>query len=320
MSISESIPTSHDYRVIDPDYDIILIVTPKPTASSDPKPEPKATRFKASSKHLTLTSKYFKGRLNSPWPEGEELKQKGIVELDIPDTDPEAFEVVLNLMHCRTKLVPREVELPLLTQIAVVVDYFDCHEALGLYPESWVNKLRDSVPGMFCADAINWIFIAYVFGEADIFSCVTRLAQAQGLGTFDTRQLPIPKKIIDGINSVRIDTLTKMFKILTDYQERLMGPKVICSFECDSTKLGAIIKTMKSRGLLLRAENASFPGYSVRKILDCILDFPRIEVCGKCSSYGFGSREKYSIIDRSTKAEIESAARSLNGLSIPNVL
>lgn len=133
--------------------------------------------------------------------------------MNIPDTDPEAFGIVLNLMHCRTTMVPREVELPLLTGIAVVVDYLDCREALGLYPESWVNKSRNSVPGIFCADATNWGFISYVFGDANIFSSTTQLAQQQGLDMFD------------------------------------------------STNLGAIIKAIKSRGLLSRAENAPFPGY-----------------------------------------------------------
>ncbi|EIT73229.1 hypothetical protein AO1008_09352 [Aspergillus oryzae 100-8] len=95
----------------------------------------------------------------------------------------------------------------------VVVDYLDCREALGLYPESWVNKSRNSVPGIFCADATNWGFISYVFSDANIFSSTTQLAQQQGLDMFD------------------------------------------------STNLGVIIKAIKSRGLLSRAENAPFPGY-----------------------------------------------------------
>ncbi|OJJ31981.1 hypothetical protein ASPWEDRAFT_117243, partial [Aspergillus wentii DTO 134E9] len=194
-------------------------------------------RFKTSSKHLILASKYFERRLSNRWPEGDILESRGTVQLELPDTDLDAFKIILDLIHGRTNAVPRTVDLAQLTELTVLTDYFGCLEALGLFPSSWINGLKDDIPTTYCRDLMKWIFISCVFEQKEILSGVTQVAQRQSKDVLDPLDLPIPQNIQDRINDTRIEALSGIFKALNDRREELEN-KTICSFECDSSKLG----------------------------------------------------------------------------------
>lgn len=72
--------------------------------------------------------------LTPRWREGQELGANGSMEVNIPDTDPDALFIILNIIHCRGARIPRVVNLDTLTELAVLVDYFQCHDALEPYP------------------------------------------------------------------------------------------------------------------------------------------------------------------------------------------
>lgn len=167
-----------------------------PNKQENQENQPPATqRFKVSSKHLTLSSKYFEGRLRSCWSEGETLRSKGDVELDITDTDPEAFLILLNIIHGHTRRVPRLVMLKQLTELAVLVDYFQCHEIVELFSNLWVDALRLQVPSERTNNVVRWIFISWVFRDAAIFKKVTRTAQRTAVAEMGTLELPIPSAL-----------------------------------------------------------------------------------------------------------------------------
>lgn len=222
-------PTTPDMSDPDPDGDVVLIVTPPkqppeysrpetpsstavqnaaptestPLAEASP-PDGKdcaegleqnhspARRFKVSSRHLVLASEYFNSRLKSCWSEGEALRKKRNVELEITDANPEAVLILLNAIHGHLRRVPKVVNLNLLVELAVLVDYFQCHEILDLFSDLWVEALRSSVPSDYTNDVPRWIFISWVFRKADIFKQVTEVAQHQVTGELCTLQLPIP--------------------------------------------------------------------------------------------------------------------------------
>ena len=65
-----------------------------------------------SSKHMMLVSPVFKAMLQaSTFKEGQKLSAAGKVEVPLPEDDSTAFEVVLNIIHGRNKLVPRVLSL-----------------------------------------------------------------------------------------------------------------------------------------------------------------------------------------------------------------
>ena len=156
---------------------------------------PLKSRFRVSSKQLMLASAYFEKMLTPRWREGQELDANGSMELDITDTDPNTFLIILNIIHCRMARVPHVVDFDTLTELAVLADYFQCHEALEPYPSIWLRHLKNSVPSMYCRDLVKWIFISWVFNYDDIFTKVTRIVQLHADHDISLYNLPIPESI-----------------------------------------------------------------------------------------------------------------------------
>lgn len=67
----------------------------------DPKSEPeKEIRMLVSSRHLMLASPVFKAMLqHSNFKEGDELHSTGSVEVPLPDDDPDAFKILLDIIQ-----------------------------------------------------------------------------------------------------------------------------------------------------------------------------------------------------------------------------
>lgn len=125
------------------------------------------------------------------------------LELDIPDTNPETLLILLDVIHGRLRRVPKAVDMNCLTELAMLVDYFQCHEVVYLVSDLWVGALRKTVPSISTTDQFSgsmrdvakWIFISWVFRQADIFKKVTGVAQRSGYYALDTLGLAIPTAV-----------------------------------------------------------------------------------------------------------------------------
>ena len=43
--------------------------------------------------------------------------------------------IVMDIIHGRTNPVPRSIDLKLLVKIALVIDFFDCHEVVAVHTD-----------------------------------------------------------------------------------------------------------------------------------------------------------------------------------------
>jgi hypothetical protein len=68
----------------------------------------------------------------SNFQEGGDLAV-GKAEVPLPDDDPVAFEIILQILHHYISKIPFKVELPMLLRIAVLVDKYHMQETIGLY-------------------------------------------------------------------------------------------------------------------------------------------------------------------------------------------
>jgi hypothetical protein len=74
-----------------------LVQYPTCNLKSDPAKE---IRMLVSSRHLMLASPVFKAMLqHSNFKEGEELHSTGKVEVPLPDDDPDAFKILLDIIQ-----------------------------------------------------------------------------------------------------------------------------------------------------------------------------------------------------------------------------
>ena len=135
-----------------------------------------------------LTSAYFEKMFTPRWREGQELGANGLMILDVPDTDPSTFLIILNVIHCRGSRAPRSVDFNTLTELAVLTDYFQCHEALERYPSLWLEGLKDDLPSTYCDNLMKWICVSWVFNH-------TETAQRMAPGNMSLLDLPIPKSV-----------------------------------------------------------------------------------------------------------------------------
>lgn len=243
-----------------------------PESDSDAEPEA-GVRFLVSSRHLTSASRMIKAMLStsSGWSEVQK-DEDGLYQIEAEDWDETAFSIVLNVIHCRYRKVPETVELEMLAKIAVIVDYYQVHEAMVLASRAWLEALtEDKLPTKLNRDLCLWLTAASVFAETDIFRSLTKVAILQSWkGMKFPVDLPIPSGVIgeyldyhdriilpclsplltahlDCIKKARDSSMqviiSKLRELLEEYVEGRKG----CSFECTAIHLGVL--TLKLREL-----------------------------------------------------------------------
>ncbi|KAL7907922.1 hypothetical protein GGI35DRAFT_455111 [Trichoderma velutinum] len=239
------------------------------TKSLDEDTKP-TIRMRLSSKHLTLASAYFQKLTSNNWKETTPEAGYSYV-IKAHDWDEEALLVLMNIVHGRTAKVPRSVNLEMLAKIAVLVDYYQCHEIVAFFAETWVYSSSITVPKEGERDFMLRLVVSVVFSEDFKFSMLTRTIIQKSMGRIDSLGLPIPQAIIDALNKKREDALRGAISGLHALKKRLCEDDS-CSFECSSIYLGALIKAMNKMRLMDPLPSRSFPGRSLLTLEQAIRD------------------------------------------------
>jgi hypothetical protein len=156
----------------------------------------KCAQMLVSSKHLSLASSYFRRNLGSGLLESHTLNTHGHVEFRILGQDPQAMLIVMNIIHGRTRLVPRKVDLDELTGLAILVDYLDCHEAVEPFSDAWIDQLKGTIPSTYSKKLIQWLCISLIFRKESEFTALTRTAMLKAKGPIETLELPIRSAVV----------------------------------------------------------------------------------------------------------------------------
>jgi hypothetical protein len=104
----------------------------------------------------------------------------------------------MNIIHGRTRKIPRWVSLETLAKIAVLVDYYECLEVVEVFSEIWITQLKKDLPKMYAGDLILWMWISWVFRQPEEFNMTTSIAMKQSQDPIQTLGLPIPEIIVCG--------------------------------------------------------------------------------------------------------------------------
>jgi hypothetical protein len=156
--------------------------------------------MRVSSKHLILASPTFRSMLGPNFEEGQRLRIEGSTDIALGDDDPDAFEILLNIIHGLTRRVPRSVSLDMLTKIAVLVNYYQMHEVVELFSDTWIDTLvREGLPESYSQETISWLLITFVFHKPMEFRAVSRVIELgcdEKLEDDFDEGLPIPPPVI----------------------------------------------------------------------------------------------------------------------------
>lgn len=159
--------------------------------------------MQVSSKHLSLASVVFKKMLEGDFWESATLRSAGHVTIHLPDDDPEAITIILNICHLRIKQVPYTVDKHTLVWITRLVDKYCCHEAVERFAIDWIDEMPD--PNKFWisrdyaeAMAINWCFDRSRDLEGTVESAILEIR-----GNLESDNLPVPSRCL-GMSSLSL--------------------------------------------------------------------------------------------------------------------
>lgn len=137
---------------IDPDGDLTLVV------GIDKQ------RLRVSSKVLAQTP-VFRAMLLGSFREGLDIPNK---EVPLPEDDGYAMKFLLCILHTNFKFLPhpQDVSMNELLNIAILCDKYDLFSIIGHFYENFVLR---SYKRNGNRKSPSWLFIAWVFGDEDIF-------------------------------------------------------------------------------------------------------------------------------------------------------
>ncbi|KAF5703317.1 hypothetical protein FMUND_13016 [Fusarium mundagurra] len=163
---------------------------------AEDKPEPLHMRFRVSSAILMNTSAYYKKSLSGDWKETE--PEPGYKwTLTANDWGGEAFLLLMRILHHKTREVPRAIELETLAKVAVLVDYYGCHEAVKLWAETWISNIDEEMTESFYSrELLLKLTISWVFSDKKRFRSLTETAIRTSRGPIPTLGLPIPYQVV----------------------------------------------------------------------------------------------------------------------------
>ncbi|USW55710.1 Putative SKP1/BTB/POZ domain superfamily protein [Septoria linicola] len=116
-----------DLVEIDPSGDVVLVCG----HGEDVK------KLRVSSGTLSLASPVFKTMLGPNFKEDKQLSGCGTLHLPLPDDDGAQMAIICNTIHLRHNKVPRRLTLTQLSEVAILVNKYDCAMALGPMAEHW---------------------------------------------------------------------------------------------------------------------------------------------------------------------------------------
>lgn len=247
-------------------------------------------RFLLSSRHLTLASRYFRAELNGPWTEATADSIDGLRHIEASDWDDQALLLLMRILHGLNREVPRKITLEMLAKIAVLVDYYDCREAVELAVHMWIDALEDCLPLECNRDLTLWLLVSSTFRQPETFRSITKTAIQESRAPLPALDLPISQNVI-GKRSFTQDGNTKlMFAAMIDSRRQeaidtlvlglegliatfLRGNTDCDSYRCESILLGALMKQLYTHGLSHPTPKRPYLGYSLTATLKTLRDF-----------------------------------------------
>lgn len=93
----------------------------------------------------------------------------GMKEVELPDDEGEALDILLNIAHLRFDKVPRTLDFQNLLDVAVLTDKYGITKLV----EPWVHKWLENAKETFnIRSHEQWLWIAWEFGDAETFNQV----------------------------------------------------------------------------------------------------------------------------------------------------
>ncbi|KAL6909050.1 hypothetical protein GGI43DRAFT_166914 [Trichoderma evansii] len=226
--------------------------------------------FHLSSKHLTLTSDYFRGLMARNWKEANP-SQDFAYTVTAEDWDEAALLMVMNIIHCQTSEISQNVDSEMVAKIAVIIDYYQCRKAVSFYVETWMKNfdVKEISSCGYGRKLLLRLFISHFFLNADDFHRSTQIIIRESRGPIHSLGL-LPQNIIDALEDERkrqvSGIITGLHRIIEQPQEEPQEDSETCSSESSSGSIDVLVNAMKAMNLYEPRPAPPFTGYSFAAI------------------------------------------------------
>ncbi|KAJ3542255.1 hypothetical protein NM208_g4198 [Fusarium decemcellulare] len=267
-------------------------------ASSDSVASLPELHLLCSKKHLTTASARAHRMFESGFSESTPDETDGFYHWKFePIFDPKAFEIVLKIIHGKTRDIPRLVNTGLLAAIAAVVDDLGCHEAVWFFAQGWIKSSKQRIPDGMCKELAEYILLSFVFEDSKIFEESTRMAIKSSFGSVSTFGLPILPKVLSLIEKERQKALNNLIGGLYRIEKQLLSKELGCSPGCRAMLLGALIQEMAANSLHSPRLSKPFGLLSVNTVVESLKKYHSPAYYGpeqeKCPGKHYGEWRKH---------------------------
>lgn len=148
--------------------------------------------YQVSSVLLRNASQYFRNMFSGSFSESMVNSEDGKYHIGAQGFNPKAMEHVMNVLHLRTRNIPRKVDLELLAHIAVLVDYYDLKETVSFHAEIWVKAAaRKKFPDNYDCTLVLRTFVARIFEDKKNFKRGAEIIAMNSSGPIPDLGIPL---------------------------------------------------------------------------------------------------------------------------------
>jgi len=221
--------------------------------------------FSVSADVLSLASPRWRMKLESdsdseePW------------ELSFMGDDLDALTILLHIAHLNFGILPESISFDTLYNLSMLCDKYDCIKLLRPWTTKWVDPLKKTVDNAYG----KWLFIAWTFGESEMFMrCSQHLAaviainedgdyydpttdevldemlppdsQCEMIRPHQRRKYP---SILDELATARLDVIEDVLNLCTEMLRLYLSGSSLCQHRdhvCNTFELGSFIKDLVS--------------------------------------------------------------------------
>lgn len=281
-------------------------MTPKDKTSDSPS----KIHLRVSKSHLSLASRRARAMFEGGFKESVPDETDGLYHWDFEQIfDPAAFEMVVKIIHGKTRDLPETVSTEMLAGISAVVDDLECHDATWFIGRQWLRHLESPAPFLVGEAIARWILISSVFQNLEMFQRSPKAAIQCGSASLLTYDLPIYPDIVDQVDSRRQSILKKLIDGLFKLRDKLLNDKIGCNPGCRSVLLGALIRAMDANSLYSPRPSKPFAGIHLSWIIGQLrmaqstsYFCPAENILDQHHS-GCWKLERYPVVDRSLDQE-----------------
>lgn len=114
------------------------------------------------------------------------------------DFPPMPLTMVLTIIHGKTRYIPDIVSPAVLADVASIVEYLECHDALDFFGRNWLSRYTEinELPTSMDEELVQLIHISFTFDNKAIFEQSTETAIRHSPGDVPTYDLPIQEDVL----------------------------------------------------------------------------------------------------------------------------